>query len=380
MTSKIGIIGAGFSGLIAAKSLLKMGFKVEIFEEHSKVGFPEHCTGLVSGNVVDMIGAEAKSTVIKKFNYMNICYKESCLRLKIESGVLKLDRVALEQKLLKSVERAGGLVNLGNKVIKVSENGEIEISNSYTKKYDLVILSEGFHGKLRNPLNIGLPKQFKPLYGVNYEIEESCRFSEPTVIFGNELTKGFFLWEVPLDQKSCLVGGASEDPKSLRRIAQNRGKIRKSYGGPVITGPPAHRCRAGKVFVVGDAAGLNKPLTGGGLYPNALLFKLIKEDLFANPGMELDIVIESALKMVKRLLLKSYRIAKHIHKNPEVVKCIIKSTKKYEKFLPPLEYDDHSKILKDLSKEIPSLVIKMTLNFMLKCPFQTFKLLCSLIQ
>ncbi len=379
MTLRIGVIGAGFSGLMAAKSLLKMGFEIEIFEEHNKVGFPEHCTGLVSGNVVSMIGSEAENVVVNRFNYMNICYREKCLKLKIKSGVFKLDRVALERKLLKSIENRGGLINLGSKVIRVSENGEIEVLGGSTKKFDLIILSEGFHGKLRNFLNIGLPDKFNPLYGINYEIEEPCRFSEPTVIFGNELTKGFFLWEVPLDQSTCLVGGASEDPKSLSRIAQGRGEIRKSYGGPVITGPPARKYKAGKVFVVGDAAGLNKPLTGGGLYPNALLFKLVEKDLSANHNIELSIALESALKRVKKLLLRSYHVARYIHKNPEAVRCIISAAKKYEELLPPLEYDDHSRILKDLSREALSLSIRAALSFVFKCPYQAFKLLYSLI-
>ena len=77
----------------------------------------------------------------------------------------------------------------------------------------------------------------------------------------------------------------SKRPETLKRfirLAERRFKLRsplKAYGGPVILGPPpaSDMLYKNNIVVVGDAGGLTKPLTGGGLFPNALLARLLEE-------------------------------------------------------------------------------------------------------
>ncbi len=381
MRSRVGIIGAGFSGLMAAKTFLEMGFDVEIFEEHGKVGFPEHCTGLVSGNVIEMIGEEAKESVIRRFGAIRICYREECVKLRTLGGLFKLDRIGLEVRLSRNVEKLGGKLNLRTKIVNVMKYGKVRLSTGIEKSYDLVILSEGFNGFLRRNLNIGLPKAYKPLSGINYETLESCEMSEPMVIFGDKRTKDFFLWKIPLSKSLCLIGGASKEPKNLIEIIGNQATILKSYGGPVIVGPPARNYRLGRIFVVGDAAGLNKPLTGGGLYPNALLFRLVKESFLEKKyGERLDFILDFAIRKVRRILLNSYYIAKHLRERQETVKCIIRTTKGFEHKLPFIEYDDHFKALREILRKRPGISMSIFLKLLEQCPLELFNALLAIIE
>ncbi|MGD2073072.1 MAG: NAD(P)/FAD-dependent oxidoreductase, partial [Candidatus Thorarchaeota archaeon] len=42
------VIGAGPAGLLAALEIARRGYSVGVFEEHQKVGEPDHCAGLLS--------------------------------------------------------------------------------------------------------------------------------------------------------------------------------------------------------------------------------------------------------------------------------------------------------------------------------------------
>ncbi|MEM0121448.1 MAG: NAD(P)-binding protein, partial [Thermoprotei archaeon] len=62
------IVGGGPAGLLAAAKLSEAGFRVTLFEEHVKVGFPEHCTGIVRDDFIRLTGySELESVVLGKY-------------------------------------------------------------------------------------------------------------------------------------------------------------------------------------------------------------------------------------------------------------------------------------------------------------------------
>ncbi len=54
--SDVIVVGAGPSGSFAALNIAKHGYKVTVFEEHSEIGVPAHCTGHVSINGLKHLG------------------------------------------------------------------------------------------------------------------------------------------------------------------------------------------------------------------------------------------------------------------------------------------------------------------------------------
>ncbi len=268
---RIAIIGAGFAGLSAS---LALKGEVDVFEEHKEVGLPKHCTGLVSARVVEWLGRIAKDNVIgwiDKFIFLDEDLNSFIIRGPRRFAAV-LDRVNLEREMLNS---SSANFHLKSKVKSVTLDGKVD-----GKVYDYVILAEGWKGSLARSL--GLVNKSKKLFGINVIFKPIERGVTYVI-----LAKGWgdsFGWIVNADEES-RVGVATERftkvnemlnyvvkiGKKLNLIA---GERREIYGGIVQVGPPMLRPYKGKVYLLGDVAGLNKPLTGGGLYPT---LKVVRE-------------------------------------------------------------------------------------------------------
>ncbi|MEB3860043.1 MAG: hypothetical protein LRS43_02405, partial [Desulfurococcales archaeon] len=151
-------------------------------------------------------------------------------------------------------------------------NGKVAAGGS-SRSYDAVILADGAYGRLHGLLNIGY--RGSKLLGLNAVAEIKGELDRIVVDFSSRLSDGFFSWIVPVGGEA-VIGTAARDPRALKPkmhiLARSIGVkgFKRLYGGPVLTGPPAELLWRGRVFVVGDAGGLVKPLTGGGLYPNSV--------------------------------------------------------------------------------------------------------------
>jgi len=314
---RVAVVGAGFSGLMFAMALARAGANVDLYEEHERVGFPEHCTGLVSLATVRLIGRPAERSRLAAYEGFIISGPRHAVRLRTSEPVIKLDRVRLEQEMLDEAVREGVRYRPGAKV-RVTPEGTVLPEG---REYDLVVLAEGYTGRLRRSLGIGYTAQ--PLYGVNAEVEGSSQ-GDFVALFDNSTSRGLFSWYVPMGSTS-LVGTASSEPRllqpllreAMKRFGLEGARVSRFYGGPVITGPPAERLRLGKLIAVGDAAGMNKPLTGGGLYPSAKAAVLALSMI--SDGVDLLSSAERALLAVSRELRRSYHVSKLLHARPDIV-------------------------------------------------------------
>ncbi|WP_158308281.1 NAD(P)/FAD-dependent oxidoreductase [Fervidicoccus fontis] len=64
---KTGVIGGGISGLLTSIRLSESGCNVYLYEEHTEVGLPEHCTGIVSKKTLKMMNAPIDECIKKEF-------------------------------------------------------------------------------------------------------------------------------------------------------------------------------------------------------------------------------------------------------------------------------------------------------------------------
>ncbi|MGC9209972.1 MAG: NAD(P)-binding protein [Acidilobus sp.] len=341
----VAVVGAGFSGLMFAVALARAGERVDLYEEHDRVGYPEHCTGLVSEATVQAIGRPAVRSTLGVMESFVVSGPTASLRLRASRPVVKLDRVRLEQLMLEEAESEGVHYTPGLRV-RARPDGSLIPTN---KRYDAIVLAEGYLGAQRHELGIGF--RGSPLYGVNVEVDVGGT-PDFEAKFDERLSDGFFAWKVILGS-TTIVGTASRDPRTLKRKLDEamrafevEGRQVKVYGGPIITGPYPDKVRAGRVVVVGDASSMNKALTGGGLFPSSSA--ALRAETMIREGKGVPEALEESVLHVIRELKRMYRLSRLLHGRPYVVDLVIRASLESglaDRLMGKIDYDRHQTLL-----------------------------------
>ncbi|AAL62908.1 NAD(P)/FAD-dependent oxidoreductase [Pyrobaculum aerophilum] len=253
---KIAVIGAGPAGLSFAS---RYG-DVDVYEEHGEVGLPRHCTSLVSAISAEGLGLP-KSLVLVKYRELRITDLEGRqIYFNVRGGVYLIDRPGLEQWLASRTSR----LLLGKRVVDL-KNGYVYTSDGERRgPYDYIVLAEGSLRKFSARFGhvVRLP-------GLQVDIKSSVDLPGINVVYNNKLSRAYFSWIVEIDRGVYRVGLADvcctvEKLNKLVKLLRGA-PISKPFGGGVLAGPPLRRLTHGRYITVGDAAGLVKPLSGGGI-------------------------------------------------------------------------------------------------------------------
>lgn len=278
---RAGVVGGGPAGLLSSIVLSRSGVSVDVFEEHPQVGLPRHCTGLLSSETINSIRKIAVGLsddfIIRSFReyVVRVAGSNKFLTLKIPGRVYVTDRVLLEQELMEVATSEGVNVSLKSRVNGLSDDGQLVVTgNTSSRKYDLVILSEG--AVMNHSLSLRMCGRRKYLRGIQTVIRVKDHVPEyPLVYVGGEVSSSFFGWAVPYRDKEVIVGYADRKVylNQLRKLIKTylkdvgtEGEEKSFFGGLI---PSVKPCKpvSGKVVGVGDSIASVKPLTGGGLYP-----------------------------------------------------------------------------------------------------------------
>ena len=263
---KIGIAGGGPVGLLCGLKLIRLGFKVEVFEEHEEIGLPQHCAGIVSVETYMRYKKELNEEILKnrlKGIKLGVINGELLEAKTGKTKAVVLDRVRLEKSLADNFMSGGGKLNLKSRV--TIEKDRIKLRN-FSLKFDLIIDARGVRSYLaRKPRG-------KILHASQYDVSTSEIDEETVEIwFNKKRNPCFFYWICPLGEDEARVGVASLHKNSsclLNEFTKKRfkkaTKIRKKYFGLIVSGP-IRPFITNKTVYIGDSAGQSKPLTGGGL-------------------------------------------------------------------------------------------------------------------
>jgi len=350
------IVGGGFSGLLLASML---GDGAVVFEEHERVGRPEHCAGVVSIRTAKLIGIP-QSLIEEKFYEMKIFTKGGMLIWRGNPLAVKVDRVGLEDYLYNECLSSGTLVKLKSRVTRVSEDGFI-LTRDEKVEGEVVVLAEGAKRFFSRKLKM---IQFSDdYYGLQARIKADVQVNSIEVYL-DRLAEGFFAWLIPLkDRREAIIGLAAKSSAALRlrlltfkKILEKRGKIRCSdvkyyFGGTVIRGVVG-KVASGKVVGIGDCVQMTKPFSGGGLYPSTLAAIIMAEKLKKLINGELD--WRSAISQYRttmspliRGLRASYLAFKLVGlRDYLTIKIMAKGARKLglqDNVLSSIDYDEHFK-------------------------------------
>jgi geranylgeranyl reductase family protein len=288
-SSDVLIVGGGPAGLLAGLRLASAGRRVTLFEEHVEIGLPVHCTGVLAAEAFRAFGISEDTilnelTTVRFFSPSGDTFEYSPPR--VEAVVI--DRARFDQELADRAESAGvSLQRTRVTGVVITPDEAIVTAGDETFRGRACVLACGANYALHRKLGLGLPRMM--LQSAQAELP-AARCGPVEVHFGEEVAPGGFAWAVPVrrpGQPYVRVGVMCDGDavRHFRRVLDHVGPrwgVRAEGCQPrqkILPLAPIKTTYTDRVLVLGDAAGLVKPTTGGGIYYSLVSAQLAAETL-----------------------------------------------------------------------------------------------------
>jgi len=279
---RVSIIGAGPAGSYAGYLLAQQGHDVTMYEADKEVGKPIACTGIVTKALFDLIEKDA-SYMINELDAVDVVGpNHEKTRIPLHEYVIC--RHKFDNFVANKAQEAGAKVLVNHRYIGREGNTIILKHNGETirKETDILIGADGPLSKVASTTGIGNKNPF--WVGMQATVKAQFDPKVFTTWFGDELAPGFFAWSVPENATHSRVGVAVTNDKNCAQCFQRLmklvgGEIVDRQGAPIPMYNPKSVIEKGNTFLVGDAAGLVKDTTGGGIITGMLSSKILAESI-----------------------------------------------------------------------------------------------------
>ena len=160
---KIAVIGAGPAGLLTSFFIRR--HDVIIFEEHTFLGRPEHCTGIVGSYTASFLTRILGNKIIDN-EYYGIVFHTPHRKIELlldKPIAYHVKRPFLEEKLAEKIQSIGHELILGTRVKPGQKLGSLRVGRR-SFQFQKIIASDGAYSFLRR-LCFGPIRNKKVLYG-----------------------------------------------------------------------------------------------------------------------------------------------------------------------------------------------------------------------
>jgi len=286
---KIAIIGAGINGLYLAWKLAKRGEDVTVFEKKEKIG-KEACSGLFSERILEFI-PQSQKLIQNKIDSVLVHFPKRTLQIKFLNPVgnrrfsfgagrfLVMSHFELDNLAAKLAQKAGAKIILNHNVSRSD-------LDTLRNEFERIIGCDGPNSIVRKSLDLPTPAYRLAIQGFI-----------PKNDFSNYVetwpTKNGFYWKIPRGKK--IEYGIIESPNQARKLfdefleknnlslekinpveefrqgflkenLNSRSESKFLYGVNSALIPQGLIIpKNSSITLCGDAAGLTKPWSGGGV-------------------------------------------------------------------------------------------------------------------
>ncbi|MEA3452759.1 MAG: FAD-dependent oxidoreductase [Patescibacteria group bacterium] len=251
--NSVAIIGAGPIGLYLAWQLKKKGFNVTVFEKKDGI-YAKPCSGLISERIKKFIPIP-DSLYQRKADSVLVHFPKRDIRLKPKPSFLVFERQELDQFIFNLAKKEGVRFVFETEVDKVPQG------------FSKIIGCDGVLSKTRELLS--LPSPIFRL-GLQYFVDESSSDGEIEIWekFFQDSPKNGFFWKIPKTGRieyggigpSTSIKEGFEEFCQEQEIHLESNKLKAALIPQGISLPDS-----GDITLCGDAIGLTKPTTGGGI-------------------------------------------------------------------------------------------------------------------
>ncbi|MCI4368155.1 MAG: NAD(P)/FAD-dependent oxidoreductase [Thermoplasmata archaeon] len=305
ITTDVLVIGAGPAGSMTAKWAAMKGARVLMIEKRQEIGSPVRCGEGMSKSWLPEVGIRPSSRWInlevegaRIFSPREQAYVINEKHAGNEVGYV-VERDAFDKQLAIDAGNAGVDVKLKTAALSLLKEGRQVVGarvKEYGETYDIrapvTIGADGFESQVGRwagiPTNLALRDMDSCLQYRMTNVDSDVRYCD---FYLGKVAPGGYVWIFPKGDGLANVGigvqcsqikGPGEARKYLdawiaNHPAYSKGKKIDMVGGGVSISPPLKQTVADGIMLVGDAARMIDPLTGGGIANGCIAGKICGE-------------------------------------------------------------------------------------------------------
>lgn len=287
------VVGAGPSGSVTARYAAEGGVDTLLIEKRQEIGSPVRCGEGIARHFLDdcnipfdskWVACEVQGARVVSPSGAELIIDERYAGTEV--GIV-LERDAFDKALAKDAARAGADIWVKTTAVGLlRENGRVtgvrvkRLNEEFNVRAQVVVGADGFESQVGRWAGMTTMLKAGDITGtLQYRltnIESDTRYCE---FFLGSVAPGGYIWIFPKDEESANVGigctltklkGKMDIKAYLDAFIQGSPRMQKGQAldmvtGGVSTAPPLKETVRDGILLVGDAARMIDPITGGGI-------------------------------------------------------------------------------------------------------------------
>jgi len=303
----ITIVGGGPAGSYLAYLLAKRGKEVTIVEEHSQIGNPVQCTGIVTPSIDKFVKLK-QEVIVKRLTKVKVVMLNNEMTSPVDEVVMwrnKFDTFIAEMAADQGVK-----ILTDHKFISMEKN-KIKVKD---KKHDkikeiqssTIVGADGPSSPVAKAAGISHNNNF--YIGIQAKVKVKSDQETFETHFGSAFPD-FFGWVVPESENTVRLGlGAKKDAQQhfyrfLKKVTGKK-EILCWESGIIPIYNPKQMIQKENVYLIGDAATQVKATTGGGIIPSFKAAHTLCDCIVNNKKYQRSFKIHSGVELLLHLKLR----------------------------------------------------------------------------